>query len=342
MASRKPIDTQRPKVILPDLPRALFPDATSEGSGPERPASAVHPVPPVPVRAPRARVEPAPARAVQTAARQAQPRARARTRPQAEMIVLPTPRQVVGQTVPSLVAAISLVLCAAGAVLLSPRGLPIWAAFLLGPSLILFLTANRLTHPYWRNAALANMATVAVILPILAIRRFTIAVPSFEHGHGILLAPVLATLAAIVAFAVLALSIAFATREDPEYAGLLLLPACLMVPMCVGMSMNLTLSSWLKATALVFVATGLATVVASLLPGALAALVAPVAIALEFLFLTFIERTPVFPQSTGPVAIALFWSVLIAAVVLAVLLPVFSAWLGRIDRAAKSMEFAAA
>lgn len=340
MASRKPVDSQRPKVILPDLPRALFPDAPRDEQGHERPARAVRQAQAAPVRAPRARIEPAPTRAAQVASRQTQ--TRVSTRPPTEMIVLPTPRQVAGQTVPSVVAAISLVLCAAGAALLSPRGLPIWTAFLLGPSLVLYLSANRLTHPYWRNAALANMVTVAVILPILAIRRFTIAVPSFEHGHGILLAPVLTTIAAVVAFGVLAVGIAFATREDPEYAGLLLLPACLLVPMCVGMSMNLTLSTWLDATALVFVATGLATVVASLLPGALAALVAPVAIALEFLFLTLIERTPVFPQSAGSVAIALFWSVLIVAVVLAVLLPVFSAWLGRIDRAAKAMEYAPA
>lgn len=266
---------------------------------------------------------------------------RVQKRAPSEMIVLPTPGEIVSQTVPSVIAVCSLALSAVGAGPLSPRGLPMWITLLLGPSLVLFLAANSLTHPYWRNAALANIATIGIVLPILAIRRFTIAGPSFEHGHGVLLAPVLATMVAMAAIGLLALGIAFATREDPEYAGLLLLPACLLVPMCVGMSMDLTLSTWLKATALVFAAAGLATVVASLLPGALAALVAPIAIALEFLFLTLIERTPVFPQSAGSVAILLFWSVLIVAVVLAVLLPVFSAWIGRIDRAAKTLEYAA-
>lgn len=342
MASRKPVDTQRPKVVLPDLPRALFPDATSDDGRVAGAVRPVRPAQPVPVHAPRARIEPAPARPANAPSPAASRQRRAQKRLQAETIVLPTPREVASQTVPGVLAAVSLVLCARGAALLSPHGLPIWAIVLVGPSLILFLSADRLTRPYWRNAALANMTTMAVVLPILAIRRFTIAVPTFEQGHGTLLPPVMATIAAVVALGVLAFGIALATREDPEYAGLLLLPACLLVPMCVGMSLNLTLSTWLDATAIVFVATSLATVVASLMPGALAALVAPVAIALEFLFLTLIERTPVFPQSSGSVAIVLFWSVLIVAVVLAVLLPVFSAWVGRVDRAAKSMEYAAA
>lgn len=295
----------------------------------------------MPAHAPHARIEPVAARENQRATQPAHRPTESPARAQSETIVLPMPRQILSQTVPSVTAAVSLVLCARGAELLSPHGLPVWIVLLLGPSLVLFLAANRLTHPYWRNAALANLATIAIVLPVLAIRRFTIAVPSFDHGHGVLLAPVLATVAAIAAIGALAIGIAFATREDPEYAGLLLLPACLLVPMCVGMSMNLTLATWLTATAAVFVAAGLATVVASLLPGALAALVAPVAIALEFLFLTLIERTPVFPQSAGTAAVLLFWSVLIVAVVLSVLLPVFSAWLGRIDRAAKALEYAA-
>lgn len=341
MASRKPVDTQRPKVILPDLPRTLFPEAGADRQGERRAPGGPH-VQALPPRAPRARIEPAPARPTPVTRQAPSSANRVRGRAQTEMIVLPTPRQILGQTVPGLVAAVSLIVCARGVNLLSPHGLPIWLIVLLAPSLVLYLAADRLTHPYWRNASLANLATIAVILPILAIRRYTIAVPGFEHGHGVLLAPLVATVTVIVAFGLLALGIALLTREDPEYAGLLLLPSCLLVPMCVGMSMNLTLSSWLVATAGVFVAAGLATVVATLLPGALAALVAPVTIALEFLFLTLIKRTPVFPQSSGAIAVALFWSVLIVAIVLSVLLPVFSAWLGRIDRAAKSLEYAVA
>lgn len=258
------------------------------------------------------------------------------------MIVLPTPRQIAGQTVPSLIAAASLWCSAHGAELLSPLGVPLWIIILLGPSLVLFLAADRLTHPFWRNAALANIATIAIVLPIIALRRFTIAVPSFDHGHGVLLAPVVASIASVVALVALALGIACATREDPEYAGLLLLPAGLLVPMCVGMTTDGTLAGWLSAAAAVYIAAGLATVFASLLPGTLAALVAPGAIALEFLFLTVIERTPVFPHASGATALVLFWCLLVIVVALLVLLPVISQWFGRIDRRARAIEYATA
>lgn len=332
MASRKPADTQRPKVMLPDLPRPLFPDFAFDDEK-RRPARmpAQH--------VPRAHVEHVtPRRTTKLTPRNAPPPAR--PRPQPEMIVLPTPRQIAGQTVPSLIAALSLWLTAHGAELLSPLGVPLWIIVLLGPSLVLYLTASGLTHPFWRNAALANIATISVVLPILALRRSTVAVPSFDHGHGVLLAPVVSTVTATLVMIALALGVAIATREDPEYAGLLLLPACLLVPICVGMSLNDTLSVWLSASTAVYVAAGLATVFASLLPGALAALVAPGAIALEFLFLTLIERTPVFPHASGTKATLMFWGLLVVVVTLSVLLPVVSQWFGRIDRRARTLEYA--
>ncbi len=335
MASRKPADTQRPKVMLPDLPRPLFPDmepGVDERRSVTRPAAQ---------RAPRARVEHVSSRRQMAPVRRnAPPPARARS--QNEMIVLPSPRQIAGQIVPSLVAAVSLWLSGHGAELLSPLGVPLWVIILLGPTLFLFLAANGLTHPFWRNAALANIATISIAMPILALRRFTIAVPSFEHGHGVLLAPVVASVAAVLVMVALALGIAIATREDPEYAGLLLLPAALMVPMCVGMSSESTLAGWLSASAGVYIAAGLATVVASLLPGTLAALVAPGAIALEFLFLTVIKRTPVFPHASGATALLLFWCLLVVVVSLLVLLPVVSQWFGRVDRRARAIEYATA
>lgn len=341
MASRKPVDTQRPKVILPDLPRRLFPDAEPEqpanGEAQQERRSMRHTAS---THAPRARIEPVAPRQQKVSAPPNVAPARGRVRVQPEMIVLPTPRQIAGQTVPSLLAAVSLWLAARGATLLSPLGLPFWLIILLAPTLLLLLITNRVLHPFWRNAALANLATISIVLPILALRRYAIAVPSFLDGHGVLLAPVVATIAAAVAIITLAIGIAFATREDPEYAGLLLLPACLLVPMCVGMSINLTLSTWLTASAAVFVAVGLATLTASLLPGALAALVAPGAIALQFLFLTVIRRNPVFPHAGGPAALILFWSLLVIVVVLAVLLPLLSQWLGRVDRRARSLEYA--
>lgn len=264
----------------------------------------------------------------------------ARRRQSPDTMVLPPARQVVKQAIPNLAVAAALFLAGRYHEFLSPSGVPLWAVLALAPGLVMLMLADAPTNPLWRRAAMVNLITIGAMLPILSIRRYLVRLPYVDGIHGTVLAPALASVAAVVALVALGIATAIVSREDPEYAGVLILPACLLVPACSGATQGLALEGSLYIGGFVFLASAAATVVASLLPGAFPALVAPAALAAEFVFLTLVRQVPLFPAEVARPISVLFLVLILTAVMLTVMVPILSVWCGRVRLEIRQLDYA--
>lgn len=248
-----------------------------------------------------------------------------------EPIVMPQPRQMLVQAWPSLLMAIS-VLGTLAVIGFIPGGLPLWAPMILAPTLILLLRADHARHPMWGRAALVNLAVVGAFFPLMIVRQSFMRVPFVEFGNGTLVMPVAATVLVVGGMAVIALAAAFLSQEDPEYAGMLFLPAAMLVPLFAGATEITGLSTALAILGVIYIAVGVLTVVASVLPAAFPTLVAPIALALEFFVLPVSEGAPIFPLGAGMSAKLLFFAVLAVGVGLTVAVPMMAVWVRQVRR----------
>jgi hypothetical protein len=226
-------------------------------------------------------------------------------------------------------------LAVVGIATFAPLGLPLWAAGVFVPTVLLGWFANPALHPLWRRASLINLATMAAAFPTLVVRQSVLRIPFVDGGNGTLLAPTIATGAVILVLVLLAAASAVLSQEDPEYAGVGFLPAALMVPFLAGQTEILSLRTGLLICTGIFVASAILTVAASMLPGAYPALVAPTAIAVEFVLLTLVRETSIFPIGAGTAAKILFFIVVIVTVALSILVPILSQWIRQVTRIAQ-------
>lgn len=248
--------------------------------------------------------------------------------------VLPRPMQMLQEALPNMVMALST-LSVVGIATLTPLGLPLWGAGVFIPTVLLGWFANPTLHPLWRRASVINLATMAAVFPTLVVRQSVLRIPFVDGGNGTLLAPMIATGAVILVLILLAAASAVLSQEDPEYAGVGFLPAALMVPFLAGQTDVLTLRSGLLICTGIFLTSALLTVVASMLPGAYPALITPMAIAAEFVLLTLVRETSIFPIGAGTAAKILFFVVVIVTVALSILIPILSHWIRQVTRIAQ-------
>lgn len=246
-------------------------------------------------------------------------------------IVMPQPRQILAQALPNLLMASTAVVILA-LMPYMPFGLPLWAPLLMMPMLALIYFADETVHPTWARAAVVNLATVGAFFPAVIVRQSVLRVPFVEWGNGTLAMPILATIGAVVLLAALAAGSAVLSEEDPEYAGIIFLPAALMVPFFAGATEITNLVTAFMVMAAVYAVSAVLTVVASMLPGAYPTLVAPIALALEFLVLPLSKNTPIFPVGAGTSAKLLFFVVLSVAVGLTVAVPMMAVWVRQVRR----------
>jgi len=250
---------------------------------------------------------------------------------------MPGLRQMAGQAFPNLLMAVSAILVLfLGA--FTPFGVPVWAAGIFIPSVVLAFVSNDLVHIPRQRAALVNIATMAMVFPVLVIRQSVVRIPFVDGGNGTLLAPMLATVAVIGLLVFLALACAVLSQEDPEYAGIMFLPAAMMVPLLAGQSNLVDLSSALLLAAAIFCVGALLTVFASILPGAYPALIAPAAIGLEFVLLTAFRNTSLFPTGAGNTAKVLFFAIVMVTLALAIVVPMLSVWTRHVTRLAQTQR----
>lgn len=240
-------------------------------------------------------------------------------------IVMPSIHQVLEQAVPTLTMALSLLL----SMLIVDR-IPfievIWALVVLAPSVALFMVADPQIHPLWRRSALLNLAAVGVFYPLLIVRQSYLRVPFVEWGNGTLTMPMVSTFTVTLLLMGLAIAAAWMSQDDPEYAGVLFLPAAMLVPFFAGATEIVSLRSALIIAATVFLFSSVMTVIASVLPGSFPMLVAPIALALEFFVLPLAENVPIFPVGAGMASKLLFFVLLATTVGLTFAMPSLANW----------------
>lgn len=256
-------------------------------------------------------------------------------------IVMPSFSQILEQAVPTLVMAFSLLL---GLIIIDrvPSFEGLWAPIVLAPSTLLFVFADKQVHPMWRRCALINLGAVGVFYPLLIVRQSYLRVPYVEWGNGTLQMPMASTLTIVVLLGFIAVGAAWMSQDDPEYAGVLFLPAALLVPFFAGATEIVSLRTALIIAAGVFIAASVLTVIASMLPGAYPMLVAPVALALEFLVLPLSDSVPIFPLGAGMASKLLFFVVLATTVGFTVAMPSLAAWVRQVRDLVNSADVAPA
>jgi len=327
---------------LPDLPTGMFDDDEDfyapEPSPPPvaaRPAPKVRSIPrDVPVVAPvrsRSTAEPATSPEPGVALRpRSQPRARH---------VFPSGRDVIDQAFPCALMAVSIaVVWLLGRH--TPFGVPVWAAGVFIPTVLLAWTSSTSVRQPMQRAALINLATMAIVFPVLVVRQSVVRIPFVGSENGTLLPPFIATVSVVVLLTAIAIATAILTQEDPEFAGIVFLPAALMVPALAGQSSLVSLSSGLLVAMAVFILAALLTMAASMVPPIVAILIAPVAIALEFLVLTIIRSTSTFPVGASGTAKVLFFTIVVTTVALAIAVPFLSTWERQVTRLARAAPMA--
>jgi len=245
--------------------------------------------------------------------------------------VMPQPAQVFDLALPNLVTAASTALVTALGTF-SPMGLPVWAIVLFVPIMLLALFAGGVRHLGWKRAALINIATLALLFPSLIVRQSVVRIPFVDAGNGTLLAPSIATITVLVVLLALAMASAALAQEDPESSGMLFLPAAMMVPLMAGQTDILGLRTALLMVCAIFLISAGLTVLASVLPGSFPTLVAPLAIALEFVVLALMHDTSVFPTGAGTSAKVLFFVIVLATAGLASVIPSISGWIRQVTR----------
>lgn len=244
-------------------------------------------------------------------------------------IVMPSFRQILEQAFPTMLMALSLLV---GFLIIQrlPSFEGLWAPIVLTPSVLLFLLADKQVHPLWRKTAMINLVSVGAFYPLLIMRQSYLRVPYVGWGNGTLQMPIVATLTIVVMLLAIAMMAAWMSQEDPEYAGVLFLPAALLVPFFAGATEIVSLRVALVIAVIVFASASVLTVVASMLPGAYPLLVAPIALAIEFMIIPLSESVPIFPLGAGTASKLLFFVILATTVGLTISMPSIAAWVRQV------------
>lgn len=245
-------------------------------------------------------------------------------------MVLPGWRHIMVLAAPDAIATISL-LIAFATVAVTGEFSPLFVVPLIIPSIVLGVLNLSDVGQGWRASVSVNLATILVLFPMLVIRQSTVRVPYLDAAHGTVFAAVMSTVAVLIALAGVALYAAWASRQDPESAPILFLPAAMMVPLLTSATEFARLDSALLVAGLIFAIATCLTLVASMLPPVFTVFVAPFAVAIEVLFVTLVQQQRIFPVGVGEAGMALFASVIVASIGLVVMLPAMSSWFQQVE-----------
>jgi hypothetical protein len=245
-------------------------------------------------------------------------------------LVLPDWRQLVTLAAPHVVAALSIAVAVSLATSLGEFSL-LFVAPLILPSILLGSLDRSRVGQGWRAATSVNLATMLMLFPLLVIRQSTVRVPYLSGEHGTTFAAVVSTAGVLLAMGAIAFYVGWVSRQDPESAPLLFLPAAMLVPLLVSASEFARLDAALAVAGMIFGLVAVLTLLSSLMPPAYTVFVGPMAVAVEVLFVSLVRQDRIFPIGVGPVGMALFALVIVAAMALVVSLPAISIWMHRVE-----------
>lgn len=251
-------------------------------------------------------------------------------RQRATPLVLPGWRHIATLAAPDAVVSLSLLMAVAVASVTS--AFSVWFVVpLIVPSIVLGAFDRTWFGHGWRVAVATNLSTLLLLFPLLVIRQSAVRVPYLDGAHGTVFAAVVFTVAVLVALVGIALFSAWAARQNPESAPTLFLPAALMVPLLTSATEFARLETALLVAGVIFAAAGGLTLLASMLPSDYTVFVAPIAVAAEVVYVAVVRQDRIFPVGVGEAGMALFATVIIAAIALVVVVPGISAWMLRVD-----------
>jgi hypothetical protein len=196
--------------------------------------------------------------------------------------------------------------------------------------------ANGLT--VWVTTFVLNLATLAVVLPLLAIQATATRSPHVSTLLGTSRPAIVATVAAIVALVVVGLASIVLAFAEPEGPPLMFLPAALLVPALLGTGPTLAEREVSARLAEVFGLVALATFGALLLPVRLKPIVGPLALAGYFAVLIVLDRGPTREPTSSEVARALDGSLVAVATLLTVAIPVVAFGFRLVMRSVEAVE----
>lgn len=239
--------------------------------------------------------------------------------------VLPPLREMASQTVPSAVMAITL---AAIALLgdVSVIRIPVWAFALTLPTLLVIVFSNSVLHPLWKKASVIDLIAVLAVFPALVVRQSVTKIPFSDSSNGTLLAPVATTMLVLVMLVGAAILSSVLCREDPEYAGVVFLPAAMLVPFFAGAGDITNLRTAMLMSVAIFVTAAVLTIVTTIVPSHVAVAIAPAAIMVEFLLLAAVRGSDVFPLGAGTASKVLFFSLVAFTVAMTIIVPMLGFW----------------
>ncbi|HEU0165269.1 MAG TPA: hypothetical protein VFQ54_09505 [Thermomicrobiales bacterium] len=247
-----------------------------------------------------------------------------------EPFVLPPARALLAEAVPSLVMAAA----ALGAALLGALeilNIPLWAFGMIVPPLLVFALADGVTQPLWKRASVIDLVVLLAIFPLLVVRQSVARIPFMDTSNGTMMAPVLMTLILLIGLTGVAVGSAALCREDPEYSGVVFLPAAMFVPIFAGATSITSFRTAMLMTATIYLATAILTMVASVAPRQWVIVFTPATLALEFLILTAVRGSDIFPIGAGFASKALFFFVVAYTVALAIAVPMLSYWVRHVS-----------
>ncbi len=254
-----------------------------------------------------------------------------------DRFVFPDARLIASLVAPGTVMALSIVLTFVVASMTGANSA--WfLAPLVVPGLILGAFRGSGAGSRWRESVGINMATMLILFPLLIIRQSTVRVPYLDIAHGTVFSAMVSTSAVVVALGGVALASAWIAREDAESSAMLFLPAALMVPLLTSATEFAELGAALLVAGCIFVVTAILTFFASVMPSGYVVFVAPLAVAVEVLFVTMVRQDRIFPVGVNEAGMALFAAVVVAAIAFVVVLPSVSAWLSKVDQLRLSRE----
>lgn len=262
---------------------------------------------------------------VRSALRRAQPVPARRT----PFLAGPDRRVVLGlAAVPAITGTIAFIF--ANIPTLSGSGaLPVGLLLLAGVHTAGYLITRGEESAALSRAWLAGLVVVVGVLPLLALQQALLREPYVAVSRGTASPAIAATAVMVLVLFVVAGWCAVSSWQAPEEASLVFLPVALLVPGVIGMRGALGQKSALEALAEASLLAAGATVLAWSLPRGARPMVAPIALAVQFIALWIAGRGPSFQPTSGRIVPALYTVMLVVTVVLTVGVPLLAVWVRR-------------
>ncbi|GIW04167.1 MAG: hypothetical protein KatS3mg059_0787 [Thermomicrobiales bacterium] len=180
------------------------------------------------------------------------------------------------------------------------------------------------------RAWLVGVIIVVGVLPLLSLQQALLREPYVALSRGTAAPAVAATSVVVIVLLVVAAWCAVSFWPAPEEASLVFMPVALLIPGVIGMRGALPQRSALEAVAEATLLAAGATAIAWALPRGARPMVAPVALAIQFVALWLAGRGPTFQPTSGQIVPALYTVLLVVTVALTVGTPLLAVWIRRL------------